>query len=229
MLVEMASFSPRRSRRALWLGCACWLALSTAACGGGLRPIYNVHNAPVVMGRGQAPSAPVVRDAIMRSLASRGWQLDREGPDGIVATVTSGGHSATVLIQYTAQSYSISYLDSSPGLRFNGAAIHRRYNDWIERLHKTIRRELQSGGGYGVQVVVPGAAVQVAPTAPAAAPAAPAPAEPAPVAPAPAAPAPAPAPAPPAAAPPPAVAPPAAIHNDAPPPPPPPTAGAPAK
>lgn len=138
---------------------ACWLlaACVVAACGGGLQPVHNVRHAPVVMAAGSAASPQGVHDAIMRALASRGWQLDREGPDGIVATVVSGGHSATVLIQHDAQTYSISYLDSSPGLKFNGTAIHRRYNDWIERLDRSIRKFLAASNGSPIQVqVAPG-------------------------------------------------------------------------
>lgn len=196
------------------------VALVLAACGGGLVPVHNVR-APIVAPHGQAHSLQTVREAIMRALLGRGWLVDREGPDGIVATVVSKGHSATVLVQFDAQSYAISYLDSSPGLKFNGGAIHRRYNDWIDRLDKTIRKELASSDAYPARAVAPAGAmpVQPAPTAPAA-PAAPA----APVA------EPAPATAPAVAPPPtgaPAVAPPGGPYEAPPPPPPPPPAPAP--
>lgn len=200
---------------ARWALTSLLIALTLAACGGGLAPVYNIRNAPVVTGRGQVAEPLEVRDAIMRALAARGWQVDREGPDGIVATIVSKGHSATVLIQYNPSAYSISYLDSSPGLRFNGAAIHRRYNEWVERLDKTIRKLLASGAGFAVQVIVPGPTAQPAPPPARALP--PAAAEPAPAT--------APAPAPPPAGPP-AVAPPAGPYA-APPPPPPPPANAP--
>ena len=196
--------------------CAGWMigasvALLLSACGGGLVPVHNVR-APIMAGRGQAHGVHTVqgvRDAIMRSLLSRGWQIDREGPDGVVATVVSKGHSATVLIQFDAQSYAISYLDSSPGLKFNGRAIHRRYNEWIERLDKTIRKQLTSRDAYPSGA----APMPAAPAQPPPAAATPA-AEPAPAA--------APAPAPTGA---PAVAPDGAL--EAPPPPPPPPAPAP--
>jgi hypothetical protein len=194
-----------------------------AACGGGLQPLHNIRNAPVVTSRGRQPTVQSVHDAIIRALAGREWQIVREGPDGIVATVVSGPHSATVLIQYDARAYSISYLDSSPGLKFNGHGIHRRYNDWIDRLHRAIRKQLAASDWVGVQVTV--APVQ-APVAPAA--------EPAPaMAPAQSPPPAAPVPPPPAAAPPPAVAPggggSASGQYEAPPPPPPPPAAVPRK
>jgi hypothetical protein len=134
-----------------------FIFLLLAACGGGLAPVHNVR-APIAAPQGQIHPLPAVRDAIVRSLLGRSWQVDREGPDGIVATIVSKGHSATVLIQFDAQSYAISYLDSSPGLKFNGAAIHRRYNEWIDRLDKTIRKQLASHEVYPSPVVVPASA-----------------------------------------------------------------------
>jgi hypothetical protein len=143
----------RRARRRLiafgWLAAVACLA----ACGGGLAPLLNVQGAPVVTASGQPASREVVRTAILRALAMRGWQLEREAPDGIVATVVSGGHSATVHIQYEERAYSIDYVDSSPGLKFDGSRIHRRYNDWIERLNRSIRMNLM-GPPEGLQVIV---------------------------------------------------------------------------
>jgi hypothetical protein len=190
--------------------------LVLAACGGGLAPVHNVR-APIVAPRGQIHTWQAVRDAIIRSLLGRSWQVDREGADGIVATIVSKGHSATVLIQFDAQSYAISYLDSSPGLKFNGGAIHRRYNEWVDRLDKTIRKQLASSDAYPAQ---PPPAYPTQPEQPASAypaqPAVPRAAEPAPAT------APAPAP-PPSGAP--AVAP--GGPYEAPPPPPPPPSPAP--
>lgn len=180
--------------------------LSLAACGGGLVPVHNIQNAPVVVGQGQSASAPQVRDAIIRALGSRGWQLNREGPDGIMATMISGGHSATIRIQYDEHTYSIQYVDSSPGLRFNGRAIHRNYNGWVEKLNRSIRSLLMGPHWAAVQVVITPAPPSEGP-----------PAEPAPatVADPNAPPPPPPPPQPPASRA-------GALHNDAPPPPPPP-------
>jgi hypothetical protein len=194
--------------------CRLWMlvALQTstlAACGGGLVPVHNIHNAPIVVQHGEVPTPPRVHDAIVRALASRNWQLNREGPDGIVATLISGGHSATVQIRYDEHTYSIEYLDSSPGLRFNGSAIHRKYNDWVERLYRSIRANLLDPRYAGPEVE---------PVAPAALPptAGPTPQSPPVSGPPVAAP-------PAAAAPPPAGAPrPPSEHDELPPPPPPP-------
>ena len=209
---------PRSDLRKLaaWLG-SVGVVFMLAACGGGLAPVHNVR-APILAPHGHVHSVQAVRDAIIRSLLGRGWQVDREGHDGIVATIVSKGHSATVLIQFDAQSYAISYLDSSPGLKFNGGAIHRRYNDWIDRLDKTIRKQLASSESYPVQGVAPAGAYPAQP-APEATPGA-YPVQPVPAVPLSAEPAPATAPSP---APPPSGAPAVAPSGpyEAPPPPPP--------
>jgi hypothetical protein len=143
-----------------------------AACGGGLVPVHNIQNAPIIAARGQAPNTQEVRDAIMRALVSRGWQVDREGPDGVVATMVTRGNSATVLVRYDSRAFSISYLDSSPGLKFNGASIHRRYNEWVEKLEKSIRKLLADVDHHPAQAAVPppGAAASTPPPAAEAAP-----------------------------------------------------------
>jgi hypothetical protein len=209
--------SRSRTIKTVWSSLLVFLFTSSllAACGGGLAPVHNVR-APIAAAHGRSHSLPAVHDAILRSLLGRGWEVDREGPDGIVATIVSKGHSATVLIQFDAQSYAISYLDSSPGLKFNGGAIHRRYNEWIDRLDKTIRKQLANSDAYPVPAAgAPPVGAYPAQPAPSTAP--PALAEPAPAT------APAPAP-PPAGAP--AVAP-GGPYEAPPPPPPPPPAPAP--
>jgi hypothetical protein len=173
--ISSPSYARRPSPSLRWAGLS--LVLLLAACGGGLVPVHNIRNAPVMPARGQTPSVQGVRDAILRALASRDWQIAREGVDGIVATLVAKNNAATVLIQFDAQSYSISYLDSSPGLRFDGAYIHRRYNDWIERLDKTIRKLVATAEGeYEPAPGLP----PTAPPAEAPPPAAAAPGEPAP-------------------------------------------------
>jgi hypothetical protein len=130
------------------------LLLWMIGCGSALVPVLNVGNAPVVVPRGEVASRDSVRNAILRALTGRGWRVVREGPDGIVASVSSMGQSATAQIQYDERSYSIHYVGSSPGLRFDGVAIHHRYNDWIDRLDRSIRTQLISPPSNDVRVIV---------------------------------------------------------------------------
>jgi hypothetical protein len=118
------------------------LTALVSGCGANLAPVLDVRNAPVVTAQGVAPSRPLVRDAIVRALASRTWQIAEERPDALVASVSAGGHDATVLVQYDERSFSITRVDSSPGLKYDGSYIHRRYNHWVDRLRASIEQEL---------------------------------------------------------------------------------------
>jgi hypothetical protein len=130
-------------------------AYSSVACGGGLAPILTIDHAPVIVPRDRTPTRDMVHDAVVRAMSSRGWNINRDDADGVTGTVISGNNSATVHVQYDERSYSIHYVDSSPSLKFDGARIHRKYNDWVEKLSRSIRSYLNSPATWGVQVVVP--------------------------------------------------------------------------
>jgi len=133
--------------------CLSFMAAFSVACGSALAPVVNVSNAPVAAPRGEAATRESVRAGILRALTGRGWRIVREDSSGIVAAVSSVGQSATVHIRYDERSYSIHYVDSSPGLRFDGVMIHHRYNDWIERLDRSVRAQLLSPPSNDVRVV----------------------------------------------------------------------------
>jgi hypothetical protein len=166
----METLMPGIVRRFLLIGALVALA---SACGANLSPVLNVQNAPVVVPAGQTPSPQFTRDAILRAIAAKHWNLEGENGETIVAGVSSGGHSASVRIDYNASYYSISYLKSSDSLKYDGQNIHRRYNHWIDRLREAINREIAQAGYAPAPMAPPPAA---APVAPAPAPAAPAPA-----------------------------------------------------
>ncbi len=111
-------------------------------CGANLAPVLQVQNAPVAPPAGVTATRVLVHDAIVRALVSRTWVVVEERADGIVAKVSSGGHDASVLVKYDEHTYSISYVSSSPGLKYDGTNIHRRYNHWIDRLRASIDQEL---------------------------------------------------------------------------------------
>lgn len=145
------------------------LAVLSSACGANLAPVLQVQNAPAPLPQGATPSPARTRDAIVRALADRHWTLDSEQGQSLMATVSSGGHTATVRIDYDANYYSITYANSSPGLKYDGQYIHRRFNHWVDRLRSSINQQLAM-----TAVAAPVAPAPVAPAAPApAAPAAP--------------------------------------------------------
>jgi hypothetical protein len=144
---------PMSKLSVLWMVFGCWLS----ACTGSLVPILNIQNAPVLGPRGHAPpNRDQVHDAVLRALSGRGWQVNSEDANGITATIVNGRNSATMHVQYDDRFYSIHYVDSSPSLGYNGDEIHRRYNDWVDRLSRAIRWNLLMAPlwGAGIHVVV---------------------------------------------------------------------------
>jgi hypothetical protein len=114
-------------------------ALLTTAC----------VTAPVYQPTSTVPTAaarPDLRAAILAGLATKGWRVAREGPGVIEATVRAGGHTATVAIRYGGNQYSIQYVSSSEGLKYDGETIHRRYNHWVRLLDDAIYKAATSGG-----------------------------------------------------------------------------------
>lgn len=131
-----------------------FLLFFTTACGFNKAKVLDIHDAKVTLPDGVVPSDAVVRDAILRALAERTWTVEGEEPHTIVASVSAGGHSATAGISYDDLHYSIKRLESSPGLKYDGIEIHRRYNTWIKNLRKTIDKQLlmtsETSGGEAV-------------------------------------------------------------------------------
>lgn len=115
------------------------IAVTAMACAN-RAPVLNVNNARVFTPSGVAPSAAHTRDGIMRGLLAKGWTVGGESDQSIVASVSEGGHSARVVLQYDAQFYSITHIDSSTGLKYDGNTIHRRYNRWVDKLREAINR-----------------------------------------------------------------------------------------
>jgi hypothetical protein len=175
-----AALNPLISRVRALVPVAALLACASvsAACGGGLVPILTIDHAPVIVPRDKTPTRDMVHDAVVRAMSGRGWNINKDDADGVTGTVVSGSNSAVVQVQYDERAYSIHYVDSSPSLKFNGAQIHRKYNDWVDRLSRSIRFYLNGPASWGVQVVLtpPPTAAPEQPASPApVAPATPAP------------------------------------------------------
>jgi len=99
------------------------------------RPLMNVENAGL--------SAPAnvtmeqVEAAIRAGAAERGWELQRLAPGRLEATVYIRSHMAQVEILHDTSTFSIHYKNSS-NLKYDGANIHRNYNNWISNLQRSI-------------------------------------------------------------------------------------------
>lgn len=116
------------------------LLLALAGCR--TAPIYNVNDAPIVV-TSRNYNMTDIRNAILRAGASLGWQMRETEPGLIAGTLLLRDHRAEITINYTRDSYSINYKDSS-NLNYDGTQIHENYNGWIQRLDTTIKNQLLS-------------------------------------------------------------------------------------
>jgi hypothetical protein len=105
-------------------------------------PIHDVIDAQIIAPAGAALTMGQVRTAIERAGRSLGWQLAAERPGMFSGRLVLRTHVAVVRIEHDAETYSIRYIDSSNLVAADGL-IHRAYNDWIEKLDRAIRTELE--------------------------------------------------------------------------------------
>ena len=114
------------------------LALVAGACR--TAPLYQPH---VTF---SARDVGSVEQAILHALANRRWLAKQEGAGVIIGTLNLRTHQAVVRIEFTADSYSIRYVDSKELLyerKANGdQVIHQHYNGWIAYLVKDINAGL---------------------------------------------------------------------------------------
>ena len=109
------------------------LTAGLSAC---TRPIYNVAS------RNFVDTAPLTarRNQIMRAGAGLGWDMEPVSPGLIRATLHLRTHVAVTEIAYTADSFSIRYVDST-NLQYDGTSIHKNYNGWIQNLERAITQQ----------------------------------------------------------------------------------------
>jgi hypothetical protein len=79
--------------------------------------------------------------AIERALVSRNWVVTARRPGELDATLVGPAFRADITIPYSQSRYSLRYRDSH-GLDYDGANIHRHYNNWMNNLRISIEREL---------------------------------------------------------------------------------------
>lgn len=99
----------------------------------------HIANISSTVGTGHTEAQ--VKSAILKAGVQRDWIMNEAGPGVIKARQQNRQHVAEVRINYSASSYTISYV-SSQGLRANGSKIHRSYNRWVNNLDKDIQINL---------------------------------------------------------------------------------------
>jgi hypothetical protein len=153
------------------------VALLTAGCAPNLSDVQNPQGFANVDAYGRPATNELMLAAIRMGASAKHWGIVSEAPGVVVAQVSSGGHHASVRIDYNERGWVITHQASSPGLKYdpdyNGRqVIHHRYNMWVRHLNRAIENAL-------VQLQTPAPAFMVpAPVAPAPPVQAPAPAAP---------------------------------------------------
>jgi len=86
-----------------------------------------------------------VKQAILKTLAARQWNVQRISPNLIQAEITvRQKYHAEIDIPYAASDYKIVYRDSRE-LNYKDGKIHKNYIRWVRLLDRGILRELQAG------------------------------------------------------------------------------------
>lgn len=93
------------------------------------------------IGRGTLPQRA---DQIRRAGAGLGWRMEPQGPGLVRGTLNLRTHQAVVDIPYDTQRFNIRYVSSS-NLDYDGNAIHRNYNSWVQNLQKAIMAQPAAG------------------------------------------------------------------------------------
>lgn len=75
----------------------------------------------------------------------RGWQVEKESKDKLIAKIRVRSHYVAVNIILHKDSYDITYNDSD-NMKYNAGkgTIHKKYNGWVANLNSDIQRELLS-------------------------------------------------------------------------------------
>ncbi len=103
--------------------------------------IYNVHDASFASIQQSNLTLQDVKSAIIRAGVALGWKMVPKEEGHIIGTLALRSHLAVVDINYTKESYSIIYKDST-NLNYNGTHIHSNYNGWIQNLEKGINAQI---------------------------------------------------------------------------------------
>jgi hypothetical protein len=109
-------------------------------------PIIDITDAPITTGSGKSPSLSVVTHDIVQAGIGLGWQMKKENPGHIIATLVLRKHMVKVDINYSNTEYSILYKDSTE-MNYDGEKIHANYNSWVQNLSKSINKHVYHNNG----------------------------------------------------------------------------------
>jgi hypothetical protein len=100
-----------------------------------LVPIAEVHDAPLLT----TPHNTLdqVTEAIGVAALSLGWDVEKQAPGVMQATLRLRNHVAVVRIEYDTRTFSILPVETQ-NIKREGDLIHPNYNGWIQNLQRRI-------------------------------------------------------------------------------------------
>ena len=141
------------------------LVLAAAGCHSNQAPLENPQSVAGKSATGEAYTVNQIAAAIRSGAQAKRWNILSDEPGTMQARQDAGGHYAVVDISYNEAGWTISYLESSPGLIYeetekHGPIIHHRYNLWVRHLDAAIRKFL----GAPASAAVPAGDEAITPT-----------------------------------------------------------------
>ena len=124
-----------RSRLVLVLALTALLASCRSA------PIYDVEQS--TFNTTEQHSLAEITEAVQQAGTRLGWQMEVQRPGLITGTLNLRSHQAIVEIPYDTTGFAIRYQDSTD-LNYDGTAIHKNYNSWVQNLEREIRTEVSA-------------------------------------------------------------------------------------
>lgn len=88
-----------------------------------------------------APAPTALREALARALQARGYVVEREEGQRLVARWSPRRVTLTIAIDYSPQQVTISFLEAT-GVEIAADGSSRRYDGWMRQLTQTIQEEI---------------------------------------------------------------------------------------
>ena len=115
-------------------------------------PLYEITETPIETGTEESISLSQIETAIITAGEGIGWKMKASKPGEITGTYKESKFTAAVKIPFSSQTYSIFY-KSSKNLKYDGAKIHRKYNELVQNLSTAIGREVTKITGQEQPVI----------------------------------------------------------------------------
>lgn len=143
LIGRLGSENPEQEKKAMQMRVTVFLLLMILLMAGCTsQPVLNIRETRLpALSDGSWPTPEDVQMAILSACRDRGWIPIVIKPGLIEARLAVRTHRAVVDIEYTDNSYAITYKDSE-NLDYHDGEIHRNYNKWVINLSNSIQKQI---------------------------------------------------------------------------------------